>query len=235
MTVFLGLANDDETPEPVLTQPRFDPGAGLLACGIGLMGAHRTGKTTIAAKIADVNEFTFVQSSASQLAFEYGIDLSRPMSFEYRMVWQELLFGRYKALYEEQDGTFISDRTPFDLLSYTLAAVPSDEITPAMAAQVLDYAARCYKLFNERFLCGVLIQPGLPYIAEEGKPPFNTAYQEQLNTLLLGMIYDERNDRPCRVLKRDNLDLVTRINAISTFAGEWMITLNNSSRALASC
>lgn len=190
--------------------------------GMGLTGSHRTGKTTIAAAISQANEMPFVVSSASMIAAELGIDLTKPLTFVQRLMFQERLLFMYEAMYSVQPGWFVTDRTPLDLAAYLIADVPNDLADPEQIMRVRLYIERCFAVTNSYFALVVQIQPGIPYIFEAGKPLENQAYQEAINTIILGLVYDTRLTSQIDVFDRELTSLEDRIES---FAGRVTQTL----------
>lgn len=200
--------------EAVSNGVAMDPN--VTGLGIGLTGAHRTGKTTIAVKLAEINACPFVQSSSSKIAADMGIDLTRPLTFETRLAFQEEIFRVYDAMYVAQGGRmFVSDRTPMDLAAYLIADIPNDLSDPVLIGRVNEYVAKCYESMNRHFFTVTLVQPGIPYVMEPGKPLPNSAYQEAINTILIGLVFDLRFRRDLYVMHRELTSLDDRLGCIT--------------------
>ena len=178
--------------------------------GLGLCGAHRTGKTTIARELVKVNGLPMASSSTSQVAFDMGIDLTTRLDFKTRLAFQERVFDVHDELWGSFDGMFIADRTPIDLAAYLLADIPNNLDDPDLITQALAYTDKCFRSANRHFFTVALIQPGLPYLYEPGKPLPNKAYQEQHNTICTGLLYDNRYHRDLIILNRECLELSER-------------------------
>ena len=159
--------------------------------GYGLAGAHRTGKTSLAEKIAERNSWLpMVRTSAKDAAKAFGFDVNNPGDFAARMDWQEHLIEVFAAQYAEQTGAFVTDRTPLDMAGYLLADVPVGEIDRSLERRVEAYIDRCFELTERHFNLVVIIQPGIPHVVTEGSPAPNRAYQEKLNAIMLGLSHD---------------------------------------------
>lgn len=183
--------------------------------GIGLCGAHRTGKTSLCEALSAKNAFLpFVRTSAKEAAQKFGFDVDNPGSFADRMGWQEYLLEQFAATYEQQDGIFIADRTPLDMAAYMLADAPLGEIDPELDKRVQAYLKRCKELTERHFTALVLIQPGIQHVPAPGSPAPNRAYQEKLNALMLGIGWDY--DRPLSAIPREVTDFDARLNIIAT-------------------
>ena len=131
---------------------------------LGLTGAHRTGKTTLAKAYAEKYGIEFVPSSASNLFAKLGLEPSDKLSIADRMMVQEAILDdmetKLKSIRKREVGA-IFDRTPFDLIAYTLCDVSNGSIeSEEMEECVLKYIQRCYDVANKYFNVGVLVQPG---------------------------------------------------------------------------
>jgi hypothetical protein len=178
-----------------------------MSTSIGLCGAHRTGKTTLARRYAEINNIPFVQISTSDVFERHGLDPAKPMSFSMRLWIQGLILAEAKAVWE---GTqhFITDRTPIDFMAYTLADIQGD--TEVDAPALKEYMAQCFDALSKYFSHLVVIQPGIPLVFEQGKAALNSAYIEHLNTLTLGLCHDSRNLAGVSVMRRGMTDIQSR-------------------------
>lgn len=185
--------------------------------GIGLTGAHRTGKTTVCKLISDANGFPFLKSSTTEVAKTMGIDLSKPISLKRRCEFQTAVLNVFSTVYEKMGrGIFVCDRTPLDLAAYLLADVPTELNDPATSEFISDYVAKCIEVTNRHFATVALVQPAIAYVEEPGKPLPSSAYQEKIAALIAGLCADERlHVRVCRIPKattdiRERVNFVTR-------------------------
>jgi len=207
----------------------------LTGLGMGLTGAHRTGKTTVADAVTRHNELPFVVSSASQIAQEMGIDLTKPIPFPLRLAYQERILEVYTALYEAQNDCFITDRTPLDLAAYLIADVPNDLTDPALIARTRLYIEKCFAITNKHFALVMQVQPGIPYVAAPGKPLPNQAYQEAINTIILGLMYDDRLEAEIDVIDRGMTQLTDRIMCFADRIQETLDRFYTQTAALPAC
>ncbi len=182
---------------------------------IGLSGAHRTGKTTLAKALALKCGVKFVETSASSVFAELGLDPAKTYDFSTRLTVQEAILDRFDKIYGENVvHDCICDRTPLDLLGYTLAEAIGNVVTPEDQARLNKYVERCFDVANKRFSTFIIVQPGIPLIEEEGKAALNSAYIEHLNSLILGLSVDERLKATHFYLPRRLTDLQDRIAAV---------------------
>ena len=201
------------------------------AMGLGLCGAHRVGKTTVAAAIAETNGCPFIQSSATTVAADMGLKVDVGMAPADRRRFQTEVLRRFVILYEEQAGKgfFVTDRTPMDFAAYALADwTPGDEEHDDW---IMGYVEDCMDAASKYFYVLALIQPGIPYVSGEGKPALNVVYQEILNTTMMGLCRDPKVDCHFTVLGREVTDTAQRVNGVSNFYVEKATALSVAMKA----
>jgi nicotinamide riboside kinase len=187
---------------------------------LSLVGAHRTGKTTLAKAYALKSGARFLETSVSAINKEFGFDLSKEHSFAERLDHQERILTRIDAIYAECAGEdFVTDRSPIDMLAYTMAEAYGDRVAPEDQERFAHYVQRCIEVTNRRFGVLVLVQPGIPIVAEEGKAVANAAYMEQLNSICLGLTADERVKPIHFYIPRKTLSVNERVEAIEFAVG----------------
>ena len=179
--------------------------------GIGLCGGHRTGKTTLANRIAEAVGVPFLKTDTSRVFADHGIHPSDPMDAATRLAIQWEVVKAAETIWQESSGPFITDRTPVDMMAYTLADIRGDTRMPY--ENLADYLAHCFEATNRFFNRLIIVQPGIPLIYEEGKAALNQAYIEHLNAVILGLCRDERLTVLSSVIPRDKTDLAGRIAA----------------------
>ena len=178
------------------------------AQGIGLCGAHRTGKTTMASCCAKQYELLLVETTTSSVFAQHGLDPSAPMDFNQRLWIQDKVIAAAEQVWQQADSAFITDRTPLDMLAYTLAEVQGDTVYEAGELQA--YTQRCFAAVNRYFSSLVVVQPGIDLVEEAGKAALHRGYIEHLNSLIIGFCADERQQLPAHVMPRALLDLQQR-------------------------
>lgn len=179
--------------------------------GIGLCGSHRTGKTTTADTLAAELDIPFVETTTSAVFAEHGVSPSSPMDFDARLWIQDKILTAAEEIWS-QHRHFITDRTPLDMLAYTLADIQGR--TQVDFETLQHYVARCFAATNRFFTGLCVVQPGIPLIAAPGKAALNQAYIEHLNTLVLGLCQDERQQVPFWVLARKCIAISERCRFI---------------------
>jgi hypothetical protein len=180
---------------------------------IGLAGAHRTGKSTLARLYAEVNDVPMIASSVSAIALRYEFDMDNDRRDEpaFREMQEVILSTLEKSFRGEAE--FISDRTPLDAAAYLIADVQANVGSPVFQEGVLCYLDRAVRLTDELFDTVILVPPGIDFEAMDGKPGGNLAYQEHHHLLVRGLMSELTI--PNGELRRDNLNLSDRLDSLS--------------------
>lgn len=188
----------------------------LKALGFGLAGAHRTGKTTVARKLAEFNDCPLIQVSLSGLASDMGIKIGLDMPWKDRVRFQEEAFYLMLDAYEQGEGQlFITDRTPLDLAAYVITAWHPSFADKAMTDWANDYVKRCMEASNAWLFQIGIVQPGIPWADAEQKGENIEFYRENLNTAIMGLAYGEWCKSPVFTLRRGTLDLDARTELLT--------------------
>ena len=178
---------------------------------IGLAGAHRTGKTTLARLYADASGLEFAETSSSKVFEELGLDPKVDYDFGTRLKVQNAILDAAVEVYKSFDCEVITDRTPMDMLGYTMADITRSGIKSEHYDDFMAYQKRCYEISNQYFAMICVIQPGIKLIDEEGKAPADIGYIEHLNALIKGLILDEQYAGAKYNFKRQMTDLQERM------------------------
>jgi len=182
---------------------------------LGLCGGHRTGKTTLAQAIAQSQNITFVKTDTSAVFRKYDLDPALPMDFSTRLRIQHKILEAAIAIWEMEPQIFISDRTPIDMMAYTLGDIQGK--TPVNFQELEDYLNLCFEVTNQFFSNLAIIQPGIPLVYEVGKAALNQAYIEHINILVIGLCSDRRLKSKILYLDRQTIKLDERIEALLKF------------------
>lgn len=187
---------------------------------IGLCGAHRTGKTSLARAFAEKHKLEFVQTTVSQVFKDMGLDPAVTYDFKTRLDVQEAILKRSDAQYAAVGAKpAITDRTPLDFLMYTLADAVQNTVPEDQQARFKKYVQSCIDVTNKRFGVLLVVQPGIPVVVEEGKAALNEAYIEHLNSIVLGLSVDERIKSAHFYLPRHMTNMDERIAALDFAVG----------------
>jgi hypothetical protein len=189
-----------------------------LEGNLGLCGAHRTGKTTLAIAISSHLNIPFVRTTTSQVFAQLGLDPAEPMDFQTRLFVQNHVLDAAEQVWQESARPFISDRTPIDMIAYTLGDIQGKtDVDFNLLSQYIDH---CFASTNQFFQNLAIIQPGIPLVYEEGKAALNAAYIEHINVLVIGLCSDRRLKTNVFCNARDVINLKTRILNILEYFGE---------------
>lgn len=182
---------------------------------IGLCGAHRTGKSTLAKLFSEVNDVPMIASSVSAIALRYDfhMDNDRRDVPSFREMQDTILTTLENSFRGQSD--FISDRTPLDAAAYLLADMQANTGSPVFQEGVLRYIDRAVALTNELFDAVILLPPAIAFEPMDGKPGGNLAYQEHHHLLVRGLVGELTI--PSGELERDNLKLDDRLDAVIEF------------------
>ncbi len=182
---------------------------------IGLCGAHRVGKTTLAKLYSESSKVPLLATSASAVFESMGLSPKLEYPFEVRLAIQENLLIHLDSLYRQHEGAFVTDRTPIDLMGYTLADIARANVPGSLSDRVDDYVTRCYEVLNRNFSVVCLIQPGITILDAEGKAPAHKAYIEHLNDLMMGLMVSEKTACAHFYIPRKTLDMASRISCLN--------------------
>lgn len=180
---------------------------------IGICGSHRTGKTTLAQAIATQLNIPFAVTSTSEVFKQHGLDPAQPLEFENRLWIQQKVLLAGEQIWQQHKATgFVTDRTPIDMMAYTLADIQGDTTVDFSALQ--DYLTDCFQITNQYFSQLFIIQPAISLVYEMGKAALNKAYIEHLNSLIIGLCHDEQSRIKTTIIKRETINLAERIKLI---------------------
>lgn len=185
----------------------------------GFVGAHRVGKTTLCLSIPGYNG---VSVSISEMQKKHGFDSSKQdYPFDVRIEIQETCYNEFARLLLEinkphfkKDPAVITDRTPLDLIGYTLIHVP-ENIDNAQQVWLRDYIEKCINLTNSFYSNIILIQPGIPLVNDNTtSAPCDSVMMERLNSIYLSYCIDNRVSANTFMMPRELTDLDERIQYV---------------------
>lgn len=191
---------------------------------LGLAGSHRVGKTSLAEEVSAKRKCNFLATSVSQVFYDLGFDPADSYDFRTRLTIQEAVLEHVDAKYAAAPvgALSICDRTPLDMLAYTLAEAYGDRVSDADQDRLERYTQKCLEVTNKRFALLLVVQPGIPLVAGSGKAVLNKAYIEQLNCLILGLTVDDRVATSVFRIPRYMTDMEERVDAVNYAVGRVM-------------
>lgn len=181
---------------------------------IGLIGSHRTGKTTLARAYSEARGCDFVQTSTTAVFQRLGLSPKIDYSFSVRLAIQMEVLADLDAAYTKSNYRAITDRTPLDALAYTMADIQRSNLNASDIKAFTKYRKACIKMTNDRLHSILLIQPGIPLVEEPGKAPANIAYMDHLNTIMKGLLLEPDLLINILTIRPDVIDLDHRIKAV---------------------
>jgi hypothetical protein len=191
----------------------------LKSLGLGLVGAHRTGKTTIAGYFAKANRCPLVQTSMSAIAAYLDIKIGLDMPFWQRIEFQEEGLRLMEKSYQEEggNGLFVTDRTPIDLAAYVITAWHPVLADAEQTRWAHRYVQRCIDVTNAYFFQLAVIQPGIPWVTDptDQKGENIPLYRDNLNAVIIGLCHDERVLPATKIVAKGKLDLAERVLCIA--------------------
>jgi hypothetical protein len=196
---------------------KFDPPIGdehMRALGCGLAGAHRVGKSLLAQRLHEVNKCPLIVSAGGPIARLMGIEVRVGMPMAERLAYQEAILRVSCEAYATQNGLFLTDRTPLDFAAYAILDWKAG-VDEHLDVHLSSYIERCLDATNRYFFHIGVIQPGIPYVEEPGKPAPNPLYQELLNTTIIGLTWDDAVNATVHIIPRGVTDLRQRIDLIT--------------------
>jgi len=182
---------------------------------LALAGAHRSGKSTLAKTIAYVAKgVTYVPSQTTSVFKSLGLDISKPLTFDQRMLAQEAILDLHLHDVQHAPTPWIACRSTLDFAAYAMAEWGKNA-PPEGEDRLLGYVDKCLKAASWTYTGIILVQPGIPYVEEEGKAPPSKTFQELMNTLCFSYMRDSRVNCSSWFLRRELTGLEERVQAVS--------------------
>lgn len=182
---------------------------------IGICGAHRVGKTSLAQAFTEKNTtFKFAATSVSAMMLARGMDPALDYDISKRIEMQEIILTELDAHYGRFGDRTVFDRTPLDAAAYLLADVQRENVDPTLHPSIIAYVERAMEITNRRFSMLLFVPPVLPLIEEPGKAPATSAYVEHISQIINGLRGDERMKTKHFLLPREYLSMTMRVRAL---------------------
>lgn len=196
---------------------------------IGLVGAHRVGKSYLRDHLTTVLGAKYFDFSISKeqryLGYNSGNQSYKP--HERRHIQAHLLkqMTRYlrHAVHpiisigrvdEHKHHLVIADRTPIDLIGYALVNLVNDPWKDSKQWQA-DYIKECIEVTNIYFRKLVLIQPGIPFIPDDKSGPIEMV--DDLNAIYTSMFLRPELEVDRRIMPETMTDITERMKYVLEF------------------
>ena len=190
---------------------------------IGLTGAHRVGKSTLAEVLAKDTKAKYAPVGISDMQAAYGYDSSKQdYPWEERKKIQELLLREFSGhllglrIYRAESlrGLLkITDRTPLDLVGYAMWSLPENP-TKEDTAWLENYIQLCIELTNRNYRGIALVQPGIPLVSSPTSAPADAEMIETFNQCYLSLFLDPRLRIKKFIIPRELIDVDRRSLAV---------------------
>ena len=190
---------------------------------IGLTGAHRVGKSTLAEVLAKDIKAEYMPVGISDMQAAHGYDSSKQdYPWEERKKIQELLLREFS---EQLLGLRIyhtkylnrllkvTDRTPLDLVGYVMWSFPENP-TKEDIAWLENYIHLCIELTNRNYRGIALVQPGIPLVSSPTSAAADAEMIETFNQCYLSLFLDPRLCIKKFIIPRELIDTDKRSLAV---------------------
>jgi len=182
---------------------------------LGLSGSHRTGKSTLARAFAEYEGIPFVQTTASAVFKAMGVSPSETLPMGKRLEVQRRILDEFDRLYSNAGAQlFVTDRTPIDLMAYTMVEIGQAMLTPKDERALYDYTDDCMQVLNRHFSTVVLVSPAIPLIAEEGKASLSRPFIDHLALVIEGLCLMPQVAPKVYRIPRFQVDIADRVESL---------------------
>ena len=125
-----------------------------------IAGSHRSGKTTLAKALAADLGIEFLETKVSDVFKEFGLDPKADLPFAARMTVQEKILRSLEVQYELRRGKqYIADRSPFDVLGYTMADIKRDTLDEDLRSRVYRQIGLAAEIIAKNLTACILLRP----------------------------------------------------------------------------
>lgn len=170
----------------------------------GFAGAARSGKTTLAKRVAETMGIHYHDASISAIARELGVNAVDDLWLSDRIALQKYILKRYVENLARAPRPAVTDRTPLDMICYMLGEVTMHNTSAEDGAVIYDYVQDCLNETARHFDTVFICRPLPVYVVDPKSPPPNPAYQWQTQFAIEGslrMVEDRVNI--CTMLTSD--------------------------------
>lgn len=178
---------------------------------IGISGAHRSGKTSLAKSFAEANSKEWTFHPHKTITFSKK-NIVKELSLSERIDAQIEILENHKVFIDDlkaKGGNVIVDRTPLDFIVYLLCEVGMTSDLDH-SSTIMRYIDDCLHYLNMNFNEIFMLNPLDIFVEEEGKPAKNIAYQTHFHFLMKGLFLDSRVNVKKRIIPYS--DMQKRIN-----------------------
>lgn len=203
---------------------------------IGLCGAQGTGKTTLAKQYGAHANIPYLDAAVGSFLKAWGVNLSNDnMPVVERLQVQLLLAQHIDAITKQQaaaTGSFITDRTPLDVLTYSRSIAASHYHDDLVMEQYAKIHIQCLETSNANFNLTMLLHPGVPLTEadhnREQRGSLAPFYVEHIDVLMTGLLMSfnrnlsDNSLSRYAMLKKDAISMERRIAALDSLVGSYI-------------
>lgn len=195
---------------------------------IGLLGAHRVGKSYLRDHLTAVLGTRNFDYSISRETRNLGYNSSNQSYGAHlrKYIQEHLLKSMRRSLRNQttylspasMDYTvkeLIADRTPIDLIGYAVVNLAKSPPSQSNRDWLKWYIDECIELTNKYFSNIVLIQPGIPFVPDDKSGPIEMV--DELNAVYLSMLLKPELAVPKRVMPEAMTDITERMKYVLEF------------------
>lgn len=164
--------------------------------GIGLSGAHRTGKSSLAKLFSEKYEIPYVETQVSKIIKSLGFSSNVNYDMATRIDIQTEVLKETVKLWDIQTTEFITDRTPIDMAGYMIANATQGDLTIEFDGKFQQYINECKEITNKFFGKIIVIPPAIPIVESDGKANTTKTYIEHIGCVISGFIQLNAQDMP---------------------------------------
>jgi hypothetical protein len=189
----------------------------MTKTGLGFCGSHRVGKTTTAIALSESLQILFVPINTAEVFARFHLHPKESLGFRTRLEIQEAILQKACNIWDTCNESFVSDRTPIDMMAYTLGDVKGDTILcQETELRFEKYLNDCREATERYFSHLFLIPPAIPIVDAIGKASCSRGYIEHIHNLCLALF--QRTDvATIAEIPIDCIDLGDRVKYVEGF------------------
>ena len=189
---------------------------------IGITGAHKSGKTTLAKAVAKKWNITFVETSLSDVLRAYGVTPNEELPFAKRLEVQQGMIGHLINIMSDAGDNFIADRTFMDIAAMTLSFMPHNvsSIESETVRLIIDQCYRAQEaFFDKAIIVTNSFDPPMEEAAAE-KGIFCWSWNFQISAIVKGLALNPMNRCNTSFLPETASSLPRRMEHMERIIGE---------------
>lgn len=138
-----------------------------------LSGPHRSGKSTLAKAVSEKLDIPYIDADVASVFRDQGLSAKDKLPFSRRLeiqgkILEHLDVKMALAKTSSYQGVFIIDRSPYDVLGYTMADVQRDTLDDPMRHEMVRQVRLAQRIVASTLL-GVITVPSFPNPPEDDK------------------------------------------------------------------